>query len=169
MYASGFIDICPWRRVPRMIRKFTMIMLACTVMLPVGRAAFCCGAYTVDGLYGYCGVAESHCGAKLACEGDKVRFSGVMDWSNVFFKADYPQLPYEKFMVRDRESVRNIEVWVTPESAGEVYRILREQRNASAKGVTVKGTIRGFDMPVMGRCRRGIKIELDDPEGMEFD
>ena len=103
----------------------------------------------------------------MACEGKQIRVRGSIDWSNVFFREQYPRLPYDKFKIYDRISGKAIEVWVNPETAGKVYPRM-QQHKASKKEVFVKGAIAGFDMPVMGKCSRAIKLELETSEYLEF-
>lgn len=103
----------------------------------------------------------------MPCEGKKIRVRGSIDWANVFFREEYPQLPYDKFKIYDRITGKAIEVWVIPETAGKVYPRIQQQKS-SGKEVFVKGTIAGFDMPVMGKCSRAIKLELETSEYLEF-
>jgi hypothetical protein len=104
-------------------------------------------------------------------ENTYLRGSKPEDWKRTFFsviKEEYPQLPYEKFKMYDPESVKMIEVFVNPKAARGVYRMIQQQMKTSEKEVFVEGTISGFDMPVMGQCYRGIRVELEKSEDMKF-
>jgi hypothetical protein len=122
---------------------------------------------SVEELYNYCKL-PAPCGKVMGCEGKTIRIRGYIDRKNIFFKEEYPQLPYEKFKMYDPESVKMIEVFVNPKAARGVYRMIQQQMKTSEKEVFVEGTISGFDMPVMGQCYRGIRVELEKSEDMKF-
>ena len=150
-----------------MIQGFSIIFLVCMSGFSEsggGKEIVC---MSIDELYQYCNLPAS-CGEALECEGKKIRVMGYIDWENIFFKEEYQQLPYDKFIITDRESEKKVEVWVNPETARAVYQRMQQQRKKTGKEVFVSGTISGFDMPVMGSCCRGIKIELQKPEDLEF-
>lgn len=105
-----------------------------------------------------CGVPRL-CGAPMACEGKIVRVSGAIDYDNVFDREHYPQLPYEKFTLRGR-SGHTLEVWMDPTQSRDVFRQIHREQSAPEKMAHVEGEIVGVDMPILGTCQRGIKINL---------
>lgn len=122
---------------------------------------------SVEELYNYCN-SPAPCGRIMECEGKTIRIRGYIDLKNIFFKEEYPQLPYEKFSMYDRVSDKVVEVFVNSKAARGVYRMIQQQTKTSQNEVFIKGTISGFDMPVMGQCYRGIRIELNKSEDMKF-
>jgi hypothetical protein len=122
---------------------------------------------SVRELYNYCNL-PAPCGKVMGCEGKTLRIRGYIDWKNIFFEEEYPRLPYEKFKMYDPESEKMVEVFANPKASRGVYRMIQEQMKTSRKEAFVKGTISGFDMPVMGQCYRGIRIELEKSGDIEF-
>ena len=122
---------------------------------------------SVGELYNYCNL-PAPCAKVMECEGKTICIRGYIDWKNIFFKEEYPQLPYEKFKLYDLESEKMIEVFVNPKAARGVYRMIQQQMKTSENEAFVKGTISGFNMPLMGQCYRGIRIELEKADDIKF-
>lgn len=121
---------------------------------------------SVSTLYDYCRV-PGECGKPMACEGQTVLVSGKVDYNNVFEHSRYPQLPYEKFLLKDAEG-RTVEVWAVSSDNEAVFKKIFDAQKQGNQDVVVKGTIRGFNMPIMRACRRGIWLELRDAEDISF-
>jgi hypothetical protein len=117
---------------------------------------------SVEEVVAACGTAPA-CGAPGVCEGQIVKVKGYIDYGNVFDKEHYPQLPYEKFTIRG-SSGKAVEVWVRPEHSREVFRQIHRQTSTPEKMVFLEGEIAGVDMPILGTCQRGIKINLTSAE-----
>ena len=128
------------------------------------------GTYiTIDALYAYCGL-PGNCGKKLACEGQTALIQGYIDYGNVFDKTTYPMLPYQKFLITNAEHSRTMEVWVVSEGSEAVFRKIAEKRASNPDGpIYVKGVLAGFDMPVMGTCRRDLKLNLVAATAISYD
>lgn len=118
---------------------------------------------SVSEFHEYCPL--SNCGKAMQCEGQSVRITGKIDYSNVFDHTHYPQLPYEKFFIADDK--QTVEVLVaTPDNKAVFKKIFDAQElNQTA---FVKGTIVGIDMPTMNACRRGVRLEIKNTEDILF-
>jgi len=115
---------------------------------------------TIDSLHAYCGI-PGECGKKLSCEDQTALIQGDIDYNNVFDKSTYPMLPYQKFSIHNASRSRTMEVWVNPEGSESVFSIIAEKKAVNPDGpVFVKGVLSGFDMPVMGKCIRELKLVL---------
>jgi hypothetical protein len=119
------------------------------------------GTYiTIDSLFAYCGL-PGICGKKLACEGQTALILGYIDYVNVFDKTAYPMLPYQKFLITNAEHSKTMEVWVASEGSEAVFKKIAGKKACNPAGpVYVKGVLAGFDMPIMGTCHRGLKLNL---------
>jgi hypothetical protein len=103
----------------------------------------------------------------MGCEGKIVRVRGYVDHDNVFDREHYPQLPYEKFTIRDG-SGKSIEVWVVTENSRDIFHEINRHRSFPGTMAYVEGEVAGVDMPIMGMCHRGIKINLTAAERLSF-
>ena len=109
------------------------------------------------------------CKREMECEGKIARVKGYIDYQNVFDKKSYPQLPYEKFKILD-EYGNTLEVWaVSAENSKLFEKIYHHNKVFPGKMAFIKGMIVGFDMPVMGRCHRGIKINIEGEGDIFFE
>ncbi len=125
-------------------------------------------ALTLDALYDHCG-RSTECGKKLRCEGERIRVTGYIDYGNVFDKEHYPRLPYQKFLITNAGHTQSIEVWVDSALSRDIFQKIHRQETLNPKtSVMVQGVIEGFDMPIMGACHRGIKLNLKDPNDLTF-
>jgi hypothetical protein len=128
------------------------------------------GTYiTVDSLYAYCGL-PGICGKKYECEGQTALIQGYIDYVNVFDKTAYPMLPYQKFLITNTEHSKTMEVWVVSEGSDAVFKKIAEKKVRYPDGpVYVKGILAGFDMPIMGACHRGMKLNLTAAASISYD
>jgi len=119
------------------------------------------GTYiTIDSLYAYCGL-PGDCGKRLGCENQTALIQGYIDYENIFDKAKYPMLPYQKFLISNAEYSKTLEVWVGPEGSEAVFGMIVEKKACNPDGpIYVEGVLTGFDMPIMGTCHRGLKLDL---------
>ena len=113
-----------------------------------------------------CGI-PGPCNVAMGCEGKIVRVRGYIDYDNIFDKERYPQLPYEKFTIRDR-SGKSIEVWIVTENSRDIFREINRHKSFPETIAHVEGEVVGVDMPIMGMCHRGIKINLTGAEKLTF-
>ena len=120
----------------------------------------------VSKLYEYCQV-PGECGKALESEGLTALVSGTVDYNNVFEHGRYPQLPYEKFFLMDAEG-KTVEVLAVSSDNRPIFRKISDARKGGLKQAFVKGIVRGMDAPVMGTCRRWIRLELRDAEDVSF-
>lgn len=112
---------------------------------------------------------SSPCGQKLPSEGRRVSVLGFIDKDNIFDRAHYPQLPYEKFLLTNRNKTSNLEVWVEAEQSekifADIWRHIRQGKNV----VVVSGILRGVDLPIMGTCKRDVQIVLKRDGGLTWE
>ena len=88
-----------------------------------------------------------------------VSVKGHVDCANIFDKRHYPGLPYEKFAIVDK-SGKTLEVWVAPSESEYIFDKIFSNCRLGNKQAFIKGKVTGFDMPVMGSCMRGYKLNL---------
>jgi len=125
------------------------------------------GYGSIDELNHFC-HAPGQCGKRMECEGKKAKVKGYVDYSNVFDKKSYPQLPYEKFMIHDKMG-KTLEVWAVSDDNSAIFEKIYKNKEFPGKMVLVNGIIAGFDMPTMGACRRGVKIEIKEASDILFE
>ena len=127
------------------------------------------GSYiTIDSFHAYCGI-PGECGKKLSCEDQIAMIEGYIDYNNVFERSAYPMLPYQKFSMTNQNRTRTIEIWVNPEGSEAVFKVIAEKKTVNPDGpVFVKGLVSGFDMPVMGKCLRDMKLILSGEMSIKY-
>jgi hypothetical protein len=124
---------------------------------------------TIDSLYDFCGL-PGICGEELACEGQTALIQGYIDYGNVFDKTAYPMLPYQKFLLTNAEHSRTLEIWVASEGSEAVFKKIAENKVSKPDGpIYVTGILAGFDMPIMGTCHRGLKLNLTGAMSISYD
>jgi hypothetical protein len=121
---------------------------------------------SVEELLYSCGI-PGPCNVAMGCEGKILGVRGYIDYDNVFDKEHYPQLPYEKFTIRDR-SGKSIEVWIITKNSRDIFREINRHKSVPELMAYVEGEVMGVDMPIMGMCHRGIKINLTEAEKLFF-
>ncbi len=133
---------------------------------------------TIPELESFCNL-PGRCNEKMSCEGKEVFVRGYIDYNNVFDKKNYPQLPYEKFRIADKPyastlekskmtEIRALEVFATGDDNSAIFKKIYDNAVDPKKSVFVNGRIEGFDMPVTGRCQRGIKLNITDEKEIKF-
>lgn len=100
------------------------------------------------------------CENAIKGEGQVVFVKGYIDWPNVFSKKYYPQLPYEKFKIRDNGGNHAIEIWVESGDSIMIFDQIYRLENAKETKIFVKGILSGFDMHIAGKCVKEIKVIL---------
>ena len=128
------------------------------------------GTYlTIDSLYEYCKV-PGECRRKYESEGKVALVKGVIDYLNIFDKTSSPNLPYQKFLMTNHEHSKSIEVWVTSDCSDLLFKKISVQKTLNPDStVFIRGVLVGFDMPIMGACHRGLKLELTGNNSLTFD
>ena len=121
---------------------------------------------SIEELYKACHV-PGVCGKKMDCEGQTALVKGYIDYDNVFDKENYPKLPYEKFKIHDTKG-ESLEVWVLSDNNKEIFREIYCNKLFPEKMAFIKGTLSGFDMPIMGTCRRGLSINIKETSDIFF-
>ena len=124
----------------------------------------------------YAGIGEFYrsngvpglCGQVMNVEGKMARIRGFINRDNIFDRKNYPNLPYEKFRVNDGKSGDSIEVWAVSEDNSAIFEKLFRNKCLAEKEIFVSGVVSGFDMPIMGTCRRGVRLEVKDPDNIFF-
>lgn len=133
---------------------------------------------TIPELESFCNL-PGRCNEKMSCEEKDVFVKGYIDYNNVFDKKNYPQLPYEKFRIADKPyvstleklkmaEIRALEVFATGDDNSAIFKKIYDNVADPKKSVFVNGRIEGVDMPIMGQCRRGIKLNITDEKEIKF-
>lgn len=113
-------------------------------------------------MYSYCD--ETNCGEVAVCEGKKISVVGYIDQSN---------LTAEKFFLNDSSNPSSLKANLEVRFSGDTNtnQDIFNKFNALAKNqnnpVTVSGIISGFDMPIMGTCKRGFNLNLSDESAID--
>lgn len=115
---------------------------------------------TIPQLLASCGI-PGDCGSPLVCENREILLHGWIDHVNIFDKAHYPNLPYEKFLVQDKDHELSVEVWASKGDHAFLFKKVAELKGPSGEGVLVRGTLKGIDLPIMGGCRRWVRMEIE--------
>lgn len=121
---------------------------------------------SIEELYKVC-HAPGVCGEKMVCEGQIARVKGYIDYDNVFDKGNYPQLPYEKFKIHDTKG-KSLEVWAVSDNNKDIFEKVFHNKVSPQKMAFIKGYLTGFDMPIMGACRRGLAIDMKEASDIFF-
>jgi hypothetical protein len=116
----------------------------------------------------YRSYAPGNCGQDSKLEGKEVHIRGYVDRENYFDKKTYPQLPYEKFKIYDKQSGKSIEVWAVAAENNMIFKKIEQNAATPDREAFISGIISSFDMPIMGTCRKGIKIEIKNVENIFF-
>jgi len=125
------------------------------------------GYVSIEELYYFCHV-PGPCGKKMEYEGKIAKVKGYIDYSNVFDKKNYPQLPYEKFKIYDKKG-KSLEIWAISDDNSKIFEKIYHNKVFLEKMAFIKGKIVGFDMPIMGACHRGIKIDIEEEGDIFFE
>ncbi len=125
------------------------------------------GYFSIQELYDFCHL-PSPCDTEAQCEGKIVKVKGYLDHSNVFDRKNYPWLPYEKFTIYDKKG-ESLEIWAVSNDNDKIFTKIYHKKAFPNKIIFVCGKIIGFDMPIMGDCHRGIKINLEATGGIFFE
>ena len=130
------------------------------------RACFPESYIAVGALYEFCHV-PGKCGKPLECEGQTALIKGRIDYTNIFEHSRYPQLPYEKFFLVGDEG-KIVDVLVVSSDNASLFQKIFIAWKEGKQTAYIKGTIRGFDAPVMGTCHREIQLEITSPANIYF-
>ena len=122
---------------------------------------------SVQELYNLCQIPGT-CGHQMECEGKIALVKGKIDYGNVFDKQHYPQLPYEKFLIRDHKLHKPIEVWTIAVDNKPIFEAVWKNQSSPENIVLITGKLVGFDMPDMDECHRSIQIEIGNAESIIF-
>lgn len=154
---------------PRILMVF-MVMFALSQAGscdPLSRSAGADTYFGVAALFARCGV-PGPCERPLRCEGETVCVAGRVDYRNVFDRARFPSLPYEKFLLLDFRGPQTLDVWAVAADNRAIFKKLLEHREGVDYDVFLRGKVIGVDMPTMGACLRGIKLEIRSVEDLSF-
>ncbi len=73
-------------------------------------------------------------------------------------------------MITNYEQNKTFEVWVTSENSEKLFeKIYQQKLHDPTRPVFVEGIVEGFDMPIMGDCHRGIKLNFTEKGKITFD
>lgn len=76
-------------------------------------------------------------------------------------------MPYEKFKIYDKNG-KSLEVWGISDDNSKIFEKIYHNKVFPEKMAFIKGIVVGFDMPIMGTCHRGIKINLEKEDDIFF-
>ena len=144
------------------------ILIYLSVSHAQGRRAGDVGAASmkISEFFEYCGV-PGICGKPMQCEGKAVEIEGWIDYDNIFDHQQYPHLPYEKFVLLDKNGGNRVEVWAVATDNLPIFEKIR-LNESSGKTAHVKGIVRGHDLPIMNKCVRSVSITVDSAESISF-
>ena len=85
----------------------------------------------------------SGCDRPLKCKERQVRVWGYLDYNNVFDRKHFPHLPYQKFVIRDRQGQRSLEVWVqgSQKESDAIFRQIGNRHGKAKIAVVLSGKI----------------------------
>ena len=121
---------------------------------------------SIEELYRACTPGD--CGKDVKLEGCVVYVKGYVDSNNIFDKKSYPQLPYEKFKIYDKGSGKSIEIWAISGDNSAIFKKITQNIVNSDVEIFVSGIVSSFDMPIMGICKKGLKIEINNANDIFF-
>jgi hypothetical protein len=119
-------------------------------------------AMSLESLFTSIGI-PSNCGSDAPWEGKRVNIQGYVDPDNIFDKQHFPDLPYEKFRLIDRHG-RSIEIWAKSLDSQTIFARVHRKKNDP---VIISGRLAAVKMPIMGECRLGAKVWIDDPSQVQ--
>ena len=96
--------------------------------------------------------------------GQVVTVEGMLDPVNIFDKQHYPQLPYEKFVLKDGRG-HAVEVWAVAADNSPIFRKLARR---GSDQIAVTGRLEAVKLPVMGQCTLNVKVVIDDADQIAF-
>ncbi|MCP4725733.1 MAG: hypothetical protein GY863_11890 [bacterium] len=123
---------------------------------------------SISELHGYCDVPGEP-GEALECEGESVKVRGYIDHGNVFNKTDYPQLPYEKFIIADLENKNRIEVWTVSDDNSKIYKKIADSKSEEKIMIYVEAKIEGVDLYTGTSGERWIKLTIESENNISFE
>jgi hypothetical protein len=107
---------------------------------------------------------ETECGKVSFCEGKTISLSGYLDLNNI---------STEKFLIQEffgnlAKANSNVEVHISGDknTKENIFRKINDLAKNPEKPITVTGVVAGFDMPIMGACRRGFVLNLFDESNL---
>ena len=118
---------------------------------------------TIEALYRRFNV-PTDCSASIDWAGKTVTLRGVLDAANIYDKAHYPNLPYEKFRLTDAGG-RSVEIWP---DAGDNSAIFNKLSARPSDEATITGILEAVKLPISGGCKLGIKVVIDHADQIEF-
>lgn len=104
------------------------------------------------------------CDTPIGWEGEPVTLRAYVDAANIFDKSRYPQLPYEKFRLVDRQG-GSVEVWAGAADNKPIFDRLAQRPTDE---VIVAGRLAAVKLPVAGQCRLGLKVLIHDAMQIRF-
>jgi hypothetical protein len=120
--------------------------------------------HTIAELYSRCSDSDQ-CGRRRTCEGGQIILRGFVDSSSVVSRRfDSDSVP-EKFRLFDHHG-DSIEIRPILEDKTEIFQKIGVFGVQTPLEVVIRGRIQGFDMPIMGGCRRGIRIVIEHADDL---
>lgn len=146
-------------------RGAAICVILCFALLSCGAPGAVSGdktAMTLEALFTAFGI-PSTCGSAVAWEGKRVSIRGYVDPDNIFDKQHFPDLPYEKFRLIDRQG-RSMDIWVTSMDSRAIFSKVYRKKNAQ---VIISGALAAVKMAISGKCRLGAKVWINDPSQIQ--
>jgi hypothetical protein len=117
---------------------------------------------SLETLFQFCGLPDT-CDHAVAWEGRTVSIQGMVDAVNIFDKAHYPRLPYEKFTLTDGR--HTVEVWPQAKDNEAIFEKLARRPE---KPIVVTGQLAAIKLPTSHQCTWGVKVLIHEPSHIEF-
>lgn len=124
---------------------------------------------------------HSACGSPFSDEGEVRSVHGYVEWINVFSKNEYPNLPYQKFVIleyKDLSLSPSLEIFVEGDESEKIFeKILgtkNENEEFSSQKIKVSGVVVGGDISVggvsgfKGSCDRIASLVIDNPAQITY-
>ena len=148
-------------------RLFTMTLFLTFAVLTLGMGSQNIATkdpMSLETLHAYLGLPAECSPQEPVWVGRNVTIWGYLDSANIFDHQRYPQLPYEKFKLIDRQG-RSVEIWPQAKNNGPIFAKLT---HGPGDKVSIRGRLAAFNMPVTGHCTLGVKVFIDNEQQIEF-
>lgn len=107
-------------------------------------------------------------GQPSPCQDAVVGVVGRVDPLNVFDKATFPNLPYEKFRLVDARG-QSVEAVFDDRPSGPVFPDLKRLLSSGPVSASVRGRLEVVELPMGGEIGRGLRIRPERPQDVRFE
>jgi hypothetical protein len=119
--------------------------------------------YSIAELFSRCSDSD-FCGIRRACEGSQIVVRGFVDPASVVSRRSHPLEPQETFRLFDQRG-DTILVHAAPDTADQsLFRKVAVYGIQGPLEVILRGRLQGYDVYIMGACRRGVRLVVEREE-----